>query len=95
MAPPPPASNLNLPPPLPHRLRGPQPPADPAGVQFPGLDLFHADPGLDTLPAWLLLPQPAADPALEDDGENPAFDRNCAPANRGPVYLAEVATSAV
>jgi HlyD family secretion protein len=65
MAPPPPTSA----PPLPHRLRGPQPPADPAGVQFPGLDLFHADPGLDTLPAWLLLPQPAADPALEDDGK--------------------------
>jgi len=91
---PPLASNLNLPPPLPDRSRGPQPAADPAGVQFPGLDLFNADPELDTLPAWILLPQPAGGAGPEDE-EDPIFDRNRAPSNRGPVYLADVATSAV
>jgi Ca2+-binding RTX toxin-like protein len=91
---PPLASNLNLPPPLPDRSRAPQPLVDPAGFQFPGLDLFNADPALDVLPAWILQPQPATDSALDDE-ESPAFDRNRAPANRGPVYLADVATSAV
>ena len=91
---PPLASNLNLPPPLPDRSRGPQPPSDPAEVQFPGLDLFNADPELDALPAWILLPKPAGG-AVPEDEEDPIFDRNRAPSNRGPVYLADVATSAV
>ena len=91
---PPLASNLNLPPPLPDRSRGPQPLADPVAVQCPGLGLFNADPELDVLPPRILRPQPAGSAALDDE-EDPVFDRSRAPANRRPVYLAEVLVTIV
>lgn len=90
---PPKASNMNLPPPMPGGVRDPAPLAERPDVQFPGLATFNENPVLELLPAGIRLPARTGAASLDVDDSAP--DRNRAPANRGPVYLADVATSAV
>lgn len=84
-------SNINLPPPQPGGPRYPVPSPEAPGLQFPGSD--GPSPSLSM--ELLADAGPPNDVFVAEPVPKPEFDRNRSPINRGPVYLADVATSGI